>query len=93
MRTGGRGGGFRLSYILLIDKSVCIFVYHLASGRGGGGGLEILFGVARWYVSIHWASIPLVKLMVVSTSHAVLCPWGAGWVGGGGVETASAQDS
>ena len=41
-----------------------------------------MVSVALWYVSIHWASIPLVKLMVVSTSHAVLCPWGAGWVGG-----------
>ena len=29
--TGGGGGGvFRLRYILLIDKSTCIFVYHLA---------------------------------------------------------------
>ena len=91
MRTGGGGGGgegrgFRLSYILLIDKSVCIFVYHLASGRGGGGGLEILFGVARWYVSIHWASIPLVKLMVVSTSLTLCSAHGerGGWGVGGG---------
>ena len=43
-----------------------------------GKKLEILFSVALWYVAIHSASIPLVKLMVVSPSQAVLCQMGGG---------------
>ena len=77
--------GLHLNYIFLIDKSICVFVYHLAWGREE---IEILFSVSQWYASIHWASIPLVKLMVVSTSLPMEGGGVGRWAG-----IASAQDS
>ena len=38
-------------------------------------------------------TIPLVKLMVVSTSDALLCPWVGGGGGGGGGGDCSAQEA
>ena len=35
---------------------------------------EIVLNVAVWYSSVQWASVLLVQLVVVSTSHAVLRP-------------------
>ena len=86
--SGGGGGGLP-SELYLADRQIYLYFciqYGGAGGGGGGGGgkkLEILFSVVRWSVSIHWASVPLVKLMVVSTSRAVLCPRGWGWGSGG----------
>ena len=91
MRAGGQGAGSGggwwglPSELYLADRQIYLY-FCIQFGWGGGGEgeggkkLEILFSVVRWSVSIHWASIPLVKLMVVRTSRAVLCPrgWGSG---------------
>ena len=69
---------FHLSFIWLIKKSTCIFVFRFA-----GKEHEIWLHVALCQPSVRWASVPLVWLTIVSTFHTVLCP---GRIG-------SAQDS